>query len=60
MVMVTFSEDIAVSSHVTDLAERYDISAGVILSLVMTVTVDGNENVLISSSYSGFVLTLRL
>ena len=59
-VMLTFSEDIAVSSHISTLAERYSVSEGMILKDVMTVTVDGRDNVLISASYSGSVLTLRL
>ena len=59
-VKVTFSEDIAVSSLVSTLAQRYGVSVGGILKDVMTVTVDGKDNVLFSSSYSGSVLTLRL
>ena len=59
-VVVTFSEDIAVSSLVTDLAARYGVSEGMILKDVMSVTVDGTENVLFRSSYSGPALTLRL
>ena len=59
-VMVTFSEDIAVSPLVSTLAEKYGVTQGMILKDLMTVTVDGRDNVLISSSYSGPVLTLRL
>ena len=59
-VKVTFNEDIAVGSHITTLATRYDIGAGWILQNVMTVTVDGHDNILFRSSYSGSVLTLRL
>ena len=46
-VVVTLSQDIAVSSLVTDLAERYGVSEGMILKDVMSVTVDGTENVLV-------------
>ena len=59
-VKVTFSEDIVVGSHITTLATRYSIGAGWILKNVMTVTVDGHDNILFRSSYSGSVLTLRL
>ena len=59
-VMVTFSEDIAVIALVSTLSERYGVSKGMILKDLMTVAVGGRDNVLISSSYSGTVLTLRL
>ena len=59
-VMVTFSEDITVSPLVTTLAERYQVSEGMILKYVMSLTVDGKDNVLITSHYSGSVVTLRL
>ena len=59
-VMVTFSEKIAVSSLVSTLTDRYQVSVGMILKDLFTVTVDGRDNVLITSSYSGSVLTLRL
>ena len=59
-VMVTFSEEIAVSSLVSTMAKRYEVSAGWFIRDVMTVTVDGQENFLLTSSYSGSVLTLRL
>lgn len=59
-VLVTFSEDISVISLVETLAEEYDMSAGVIVAATMTVTVGGRVNNVLSSSYSGRVLTLNL
>ncbi len=59
-VILTFSEDLAVSSHISTLAERYNVPEYKILKDGMTVTVDGRDNVLLSASYSGSVLTLRL
>ena len=59
-VMVTFSEDITVIPLVATLAERYGVAQGMILKDLFNVTVAGKDNLLISSSYSGPVVTLRL
>ena len=59
-VMVTFSEDITVIPLVATLAERYGVTQGMILKDLFNVTVAGKDNLLISSSYSGPVVTLRL
>ena len=58
--MVTFSEDITVIPLVATLAERYGVAQGMILKDLFNVTVAGKDNLLISSSYSGPVVTLRL
>ena len=59
-VILTFSEDLAVSSDISTLAERYGVPEYKILKDAMTVTVNGRDNVLLTASYSGSVLTLRL
>ena len=59
-VSVTFSEDVTVIPLVATLAEQYGISTGMIVKVLFNVTVAGNGNLMITSSYSGPVVTLRL
>ena len=59
-VMVTFSEDVEVIPLIEDLGELYEVSVGMFLRAVFNVTVDGKDNLIFSSSYSGRVVTLRL
>ena len=59
-VMVTFSEDITTNSLVNTLMKRYQISAGWILKDAFSVTVDGKDNPILTSSLSQSVLTLWL
>lgn len=59
-VIITFSEDITVVPLVSTLADRHSVSQGEIFKDLMTVAVDGRDNVLISSSFTDPVLTVKL
>ncbi len=59
-VIITFSEDISLPALVTDIATEYHIPLSAFYKAVMSVSVDGHDNLFTTATLSGATLTLRI